>query len=95
MKRSPGKNTHEHKHTETLNILAITDAFLGQKRVNVCKYAVKMGSTWVILKGTTRELQDMKQKEVNTWAVSRGQDKLLDKFKMAAHDVISIRGQIL
>ena len=30
--------------------------------------------------------------EVNTRAVSRGLDKLIGKFKMAAGDVISIRG---
>ena len=30
--------------------------------------------------------------EVNTRAVSRGQNELIGKFKMAAGDVISIRG---
>ena len=30
--------------------------------------------------------------EVNTWAVSRGQNELIGKFKMVAGDVISIRG---
>ena len=30
--------------------------------------------------------------EVNTRAVSRGQNKLIGEFKMAADDVISIRG---
>ena len=39
---------------ETWNILAITDAFLDQKRVNECKHAVKMVSMWVILKVATR-----------------------------------------
>jgi hypothetical protein len=29
-----------HKHTETCNISAITDAFLDQKRVNVCEHMV-------------------------------------------------------
>ena len=42
IKRSPDKSTHEHKHTATWNILAITDAFLDQKRVNVCEHPVKM-----------------------------------------------------
>ena len=32
--------------------------------------------------------------EVNTRTVSRGQDKLIGKFKMVAGDVISIRGQV-
>jgi hypothetical protein len=36
-----------------------------------------------------------KLSEVNTRAVSREQDELIGKFKMAAGDVISIRGQIL
>ena len=33
--------------------------------------------------------------EVNAKVVSRGQDKLIGKLKMAAGDVISIRGQVL
>ena len=33
--------------------------------------------------------------EVNAWAVSKGQDKLVGKFKMEVGDVISIRGQVL
>ena len=36
-----------------------------------------------------------KLSEVDTRAVSRGQNKLIDKFKMAAGDVISIRGQVM
>ena len=36
-----------------------------------------------------------KLSEVNTMPVSRGQDKLIGKFKMAVGDVISIRGQVL
>ena len=40
MKRSLDESTQ--KHTETWNILANTDAFLNQKRVNVCEHAVKM-----------------------------------------------------
>ena len=36
-----------------------------------------------------------KLSEVNTRAVSRGQSKLIGKFKMAAGDVISIRGQVM
>ena len=30
-----------HKHMETWDILAITDAFLNEKRVNVCEHSVK------------------------------------------------------
>ena len=33
--------------------------------------------------------------EVNSWAVSRRQGEVVGKFKMAAGDVISIRGQVL
>ena len=36
-----------------------------------------------------------KLSEVNTRTVSRGQDKLIGKFKLATGDVISIRGQIM
>ena len=43
--RSPDESTDEHKHTETWAISAITDAFLDQKRVNVCEHVVK----WAIL----------------------------------------------
>ena len=41
--RSLDESTHEHKHkhTENWDILAITDAFLNQKKVNVCEHAVK------------------------------------------------------
>ena len=35
---------------------------------------------------------DWKSSEVNTRAVSRGQNKLIGEFKMAVGDVISIRG---
>ena len=33
--------------------------------------------------------------QVNARAVSRGQDELLGKFKMAAGDKVSIRGQVM
>jgi hypothetical protein len=36
-----------------------------------------------------------KLSEVNTRAVSRGQNELVGKFKMAAGDVVSIRGQVM
>jgi hypothetical protein len=55
------------------------------------------------LKGDTRgckrrrDERKFKRKlsEVNTRAVSRGQNELISKFKMAAVDVISIRGQVI
>ena len=48
--------------------------------------------------GRGRERRDggkikCKLSEVNTRAVSRGQNELIGKFKMAVGDVISIRGQ--
>ena len=36
-----------------------------------------------------------KLSEVNTRAVSRGQNKLVGEFKMAAGDMVSIRGQVM
>ena len=36
-----------NKHMVTWNILAITDAFFDQKRINVCEHTVKMASPWV------------------------------------------------
>ena len=36
-----------------------------------------------------------KLSEVNTRAVSRGQNKLVGKFKMAAGDIVCIRGQVM
>ena len=36
-----------------------------------------------------------KLSEVNVRAVSRGQNELVCKFKMAAGDMVSIRGQVM
>jgi hypothetical protein len=54
------------------------------------------------LKGATRVLQGTdggkfkrKLSEVNTRAVSRGQNELVGKFKMAAGDKVSIRVQVM
>ena len=38
---------------------------------------------------------EWKSSEFNTRAVSRGQNKLIGKFKMAAGDVIIIRGRVM
>ena len=38
---SAHEQKHKRKHTETWDISAITDAFVDQKRVNVCEQAVK------------------------------------------------------
>ena len=37
----------------------------------------------------------LSERLVNTKAMCRGQNKLIGKFKMAAGDVISIRGQVM
>ena len=80
-----------HKHMETSDILAITDAFLDQKRVNVCEHAVKWRHVRQEGWGAGGKIR-RRLSEVSTRAVSRGQDKLVGKFKMVACDVISIRG---
>ena len=36
-----------------------------------------------------------KLSEVNARAVSRGENELVGKFKMAAGDMVSIRGQVM
>ena len=38
---------------------------------------------------------EWKSSKVNTRSVSRGQNELIGEFKMAAGDVISIRGQVM
>ena len=62
----------------------------------------KDGTMWEFLKSATRSVRqkggrsggeiERKLSEVNARAMSRGQNKLIDKFKMAAGDVISITG---
>ena len=53
------------------------------------------------MKGATRGLQEewnggkFKLSEVNAGVVSRGQNELVGKFKMAADDIVSIRGQVM
>ena len=78
--------------------MTVTDIFLNQKRVNVCENMAKMGSLEGFLKvsprgcerGSNGEKFKRKLFEVNTRAVSRGQNELIVKFKMAAVDVIGI-----
>ena len=75
----------------------ITDVFLNQKRVNVCEHMTKMASFFERChQGVARGMDGGKFKrklsEVNTRAVSRGQNELVAKFKMAAGDMVSIRG---
>ena len=47
------------------------------------------------MKGATRGLNGGKLFEVNTRTVSRRQNELVGKFKMAAGDLVSIRGQVM
>ena len=86
----------------------VTDIFLNQKSVNVCEHTAKMMLLENFFKGATRGLWERKVgvrggdggkikwklSEVNTRAVSREQNELIGKFKMAAGDVISIRGRL-
>ena len=81
----------------------IIDAFLDQKRVDVCEKTVKTAPRELRVSSTRMgERQEegrsggngggfeCKLSEVNTRAVSRGQNELQEEFKMAAGDVISI-----
>ena len=67
---------------ETWNILTITDIFHNQKRVNACEHTVKMAK--VPPEGCERGGNCGKIKwklsEVNTRAVSRGQNELIGNF---------------
>ena len=79
----------------------ITDFFLDQKRVNVCELTVKMaplesfGKVSQDRKWESGGKIEWKSYEDNTRAVSRGQNKLIGKFKMVAGDVISIREYVV
>ena len=92
------KGTHKH-----INLLTITDVFLDQKRVNVCEHIVTMvpcesfrkkppGGLWDRKGVGVKWWRENKWKlsEVNTRAVSRGQNELTCKFKMAAVYVIIV-----
>ena len=82
--------------------MTVTDIFLNQKRVNVCEQTTKMVTLESFERchqGVVRGMDGGKFKgrlsEVNTRAVSRGQNKLIGKVKMAAGNMVSIRGQVL
>ena len=47
------------------------------------------------MKGATRGLNGGKLSEVNARTVSRRQNELVGKFKMAVGDLVSIRGQVM
>ena len=72
--------------------------FLNQKRANECEYTTMMASLVCerCHQGVARGMDGGKFKrrlsEVNARAVSRGQNELVCKFKMAADDMVSIRG---
>ena len=76
---------------ETWDILAITDAFLDQNRINVCERVVKWHHMSVSEKchqgfagkgGEDGGKIKWKLSEVNARAVSWGQDELVGRFKM-------------
>ena len=64
----------------------VTDVFLNQKRVNVCEHTTNMGCE----RGRDGGKFKRKLSEVNTRAVSRGQNELIGKFKIVVGNVISI-----
>ena len=80
----------------------IIDIFLDQKRVNVCEHTVKMAICESFTKvppegcktgsGEDAGKIEWKSSEVNNRAVPRGQNELIGELKMAAGDMISIRG---
>jgi hypothetical protein len=85
----------------------LKDVFLDQKIVNVCEHMVKMVQQELRISVTrmcAREVYgrsgedggkiEWELSEVNTRAVSREQNELMGKFKMAAGVVISIRGRL-
>ena len=86
------------RNTWKLNryILSLTDAFLIQKRENVYEHMVK-GRHMIVFERCHQGVVSRKRRlsEVNARAMTREQGELLGKFKMAASDVISIRGQVL
>ena len=88
--------------------MTITNVFLNKKRINVCEHIVKMAPHEFRISATRMSARqedggsggdggksEWKLSEVNTKDVSRGQDELIGKFKMADCDVISIRGQVM
>ena len=72
--------------------------FLNHKRANVCEHMTKMASKEChqgVARGTDGGKFKRRLSEVNARAVSRGQNELVGKFKMATDDMVSIRGQVM
>ena len=80
------------------NISTDMAVFLNQKRANVCEHTTKTISL-EFLKGATRELREEwmegNLKGDYLRALSRGQNELVCKFKMAVDDKVSIKGQVM
>ena len=98
LKSSRWTGTRTQTRKQNQNILTDT-AVLNQKRANVCEHTTRMASL-EFLRGATRGLREewmekRRLSEVNARAVSRGQNELVCKFKMAAGDMVSIRGQVM
>ena len=90
---------HCRKGTRKLyqNISTGTAVFINQKRSNVCEHTTKMVSLenlWKVPLGGARGMGGGKLSEVNARTESRRQNKLVGKFKMAASDLVSVRGQV-
>ena len=82
----------------------MTDVFLDQNRVNVCEYAVKSAPHESFVKVRPEGVQDRKgggmegklwkSSEVNTRAVSRGQNELIGEFKIVGSNLMVLGGRL-
>ena len=104
------ENPKSNRHYSLIYCLPLTDTIDRRKKMHVCIWRFKVASCkCASLKYTRFSLKvlsegiarrdgrkiEWKLSEVNAKVVSRGQNELIVKFKMAAGDVISIRGQVM
>ena len=94
--RVHGGQAHQHTRKQNRNITTDTAVLLNQKRENVCEHTRVFERCH---QGVARGMDGGKFKrrlsEVNARTVSRGQNELVCKFKMAEGDMVSIRGQVM
>ena len=104
-RKRKGKLLLKNKEISGRKACTNTDVFLDQKRVYVCEHMVKKAPRESFIKlppGGLRERKgedggkvEWKSSEVNTSAVSRGQNELIGMCKMSAGDVIDIRRLVM
>ena len=86
------KGTNKLKKKANGNLICmfwLSEVFVNQKRINVCELTVTLHHMTVSNEshwGRNRK----KGMEVNIGVVSKGQNELIGKFKMAAGDVIML-----